>query len=259
MVKLGALQLARQREYTGGKVVQQLGIKPTQAQLKREADIEAERQTIIKENKRIDAANKLAEEKYLAEKKAVESANARQAWLYSKINEALRSQDYGRGAPKGLSREEQKIWDNAMSSGASASVFAGKYGGYPTGGGEYSPLPTGQVKYKVGEELISSYKVIPQTKIQPSLVAVQVSKDYKKTVPPEMYENIYQKAQAGEPGYAELLPKVTVEQYFPITRPIKINELTGETYYPGITIPENIPGQKAFEERPSGMEIISGL
>ncbi|HJX50414.1 MAG TPA: hypothetical protein VJ438_03050, partial [Candidatus Nanoarchaeia archaeon] len=177
MAKLGAQQLALRREYSGGKLVQQLGVKPSQAELKRRADVEAERQAIIKENERIELENKRAEEKYLAEKTAVESANARSDWLYSKINDALRSQDYGRGAPKGLSREEKKIWENAMSSGASASVFAGKYGGYPTGGGEYSPLPTGQVKYKVGEELVSSYKVIPQTKIQPSLVAVQVPKE----------------------------------------------------------------------------------
>ena len=220
MAKLGAKQLAARKEYSGGKVVQQLGVKPTQAAVKRKKDIEAERQAIINENKRIEAANKLAKEKYEAEKARVDAINARKTWFYGQINKMYKAGDWSYSKPKGLTSAEDKIWENASSNLASAGVFAEKYGGYPTGGGEYQPFPTGPVKYKVGEELVSSYKTsdIPQTKIQPQLVSAQESK-YKQTIPPEMYEDIYQKAQAGEPGFSELLPNIAVEQY--ITKPYK--------------------------------------
>jgi len=189
MVKLGTVALARQREYAGGTTVQQLGIKPSQAEVQRVKTATAERERIRKENVRITAANKAAQEKYLAEKAGIDAANARRAWLYSKINARLKGQDYASSAPKGLSQAEQKTWDNAMSSGASASVYAAKYGLYPTG----------EIKYKVGEELVSSYKVIPQTKLQPEPQLVQIKKPGTSIIfGPEAYKDVQQKIKAGD-------------------------------------------------------------
>ena len=164
MAKLGAVALARQREYTGGKTTQQLGIKPSQAEVQRIKTATAERERIRKENERITAENKKAEEKYLAEKAAVGATNARRAWLYSKINTVLKAQDYGTGPPRGLSQAEQRIWSNAMDDAASRSVYAEKYNIYPTG----------KVYYKGETE--GTYTSIAPTKIKPELVAVQISK-----------------------------------------------------------------------------------
>jgi len=165
MVKLGAKQLARQREYAGGKLTQQLGVKPTQAAVQRTKDIEAEKERIRKENERIAEANRIAEEKYLAEKKRIDEANARQQRVVNVINERLKAQAYAEGVPSWMNASERKQYQQAMDAGASASVSASIHGTYPTG----------KVYYKGETE--GTFTSIAPTTIKPELVAVQVKSD----------------------------------------------------------------------------------
>ena len=140
MVKLGTQQLARQREFGAGKVTQQVGVKPTQAAVKRRQDTEiakAKYKKQVAEYKKQVATAKAEQERYLAEKAIYD----RRVWLNSQINKMYKSGDWSYSKPKGLSRAEEKEWENASSNLASANVYAGEvvksYGSPPKPPGTY--------------------------------------------------------------------------------------------------------------------------
>lgn len=177
MVKLGTKSIARQKEYSGGKITQQVGVKPTQASIQRQQVSKAEQERRKRENERIAAENKRAEEEYLAEKVAVE----RQQKVINTINQRLKSQSYAEGTPSWMNKAEAKQYQQAMDSASSSSAYYETSQSTP---GRYDLLPEGEIYFKGGAE--GTFTSIAPTTIKPEMVSVKYEStkpDYVSTGP----------------------------------------------------------------------------
>ena len=170
MVKLGAVAIQRAEEVRAGRLVQQVGVKPTQAELMRRRVAREERERIELERQKSLADITKKQKEYEQAKKEYEAKVARQQRVINQINRDLKSGRYSEGAPSWMNKAEQNIYYEAMGRAASGGVYAEKYELYPKG----------RVVYKIGGEFVSTYKTaeIKATRLEPKMFAIQEPKPY---------------------------------------------------------------------------------
>jgi len=150
-MKLGTESLARQKEFTGGKLTQQVGVKKTQAQIQRERTYAQAKAKQIREQKEIEATQQKLKNVSLAdygtayeklpssqkqyfktpesiksskEYKKYEEAISRQQNVANVINDRLRGEAFSEGAPSWMNASEQAQYQQAMDSASSRAVYA---------------------------------------------------------------------------------------------------------------------------------------